>query len=376
MNTSTASTATGPLKGTRIVEFAGVGPGPFCAMLLADMGAEVISLDRTSAHGLGFKKETRFNPINRNRPSLSVDLKSQEGRDVALRLLGSADALIEGFRPGVMERLGLSPEACWKVNPRLVFGRMTGWGQEGPMANAVGHDLNYLAVSGLLPLLGARDRKPAIPLNVVGDFGGGGLYLALGIVSAILEAKASGKGQVVDAAMSEGANMLMAIFHGMKAAGQFQDGRANGMLNGGLPFYDTYACADGQWICIGSMEPQFYAEMIDKTGLTEFRDRPQMDPKTWADLRPRLEEVFKGKTRDEWCAILEGGDSCFAPVLTLEEAPRNKHMAARKAFIDVDGITQPAPSPRFSETPSAVRWGITKPREDVETAVAEWLGRA
>ncbi len=361
---------TGPLKGVKVLEIAGIGPGPFAGMMLSDMGADVLRVER--------KGGSPFKGIfvdERGRTKIALDFKNPDDIEYCLKLAESADIIFEGYRPGVMERLGLGPEVVLKRNPKIVYGRMTGWGQDGPYAQMAGHDMNYLALTGALYNIGSKE-KPVPPLNLIGDYGGGGMMLVVGVLAALISARTTGKGQVVDAAMSEGANMLMAIFHGMKAAGQFQDGRANGMLNGGLPFYDTYACADGQWICIGSMEPQFYAEMIDKTGLTEFRDRPQMDPKTWADLRPRLEEVFKGKTRDEWCAILEGGDSCFAPVLTLEEAPRNKHMAARKAFIDVDGITQPAPSPRFSETPSAVRWGITKPREDVETAVAEWLGRA
>ena len=372
MNTSTASTATGPLKGTRIVEFAGVGPGPFCAMLLADMGAEVISLDRTSAHGLGFKKETRFNPINRNRPSLSVDLKSQEGRDVALRLLGSADALIEGFRPGVMERLGLSPEACWKVNPRLVFGRMTGWGQEGPMANAVGHDLNYLAVSGLLPLLGARDRKPAIPLNVVGDFGGGGLYLALGIVSAILEAKASGKGQVVDAAMVDGVASLMTNHFGYAASGNWVNERESNVIDGGAPWYGIYETSDGKYISVAPVEHKFYVQLLDGMGLDPAQLPDTSDRSAWPQVREKFAAVFRTKTRDAWCTVMENREACFAPVLNLDEAMKHPHALARNSYMDVDGVMQPAPAPRFSRTPSGVSRPAPTPGGNTTEVMAAW----
>jgi len=360
---------TGPLKGVKILEIAGIGPGPFAGMMLSDMGANVLRIERKS----GVKFPGIF-VDERGRTKIELDFKKPEDIEYCLKLVESADIIFEGFRPGVMERLGLGPDVVLNRNPKIVYGRMTGWGQEGPYAQMAGHDMNYLAVTGALYNIGPKE-KPYPPLNLVADYGGGGMMLVVGVLAALVSARSTGKGQVVDAAMCDGANMLMAIFHGMKASGQFKDGRASGMLNGGLPFYDTYRCKDGQWISIGSMEPQFYAELIETLGLDEFRDRPQMDPKTCADLRPRLEEIFASKTRDEWCAILEGGDSCFAPVLTLEDAPKNRHMAARGSFIEIDGITQPAPAPRFSETPSNVRWGITEPRADIEAAVAEWLGK-
>ncbi len=360
--------ATGPLKGVKILEIAGIGPGPLAGMMLSDMGADVLRVERKGGSGFPgiFVDE-------RGRTKIELDFKKSDDIEYCLKLAESADVIFEGFRPGVMERLGLGPDVVLKRNPKIVYGRMTGWGQDGPYAQMAGHDMNYLAISGALYNIGSKE-KPVPPLNLIGDYGGGGVMLVVGILAAVISARSTGKGQVVDAAMCDGVNVLMAIFHGMRHAGQFADGRGTGMLNGGLPFYDTYECADGEFVSIGSIEPQFYAELLEKTGLADdFRDRPQMDPKTWADLRPRLEAVFKSKTRDEWSAIMEGSDCCFAPILKLSEAYDHPHAKARGAFIELDGIKQPAPAPRFSETPSAVRWGITKPRADVEAAVSEWL---
>jgi alpha-methylacyl-CoA racemase len=362
--------ATGPLKGVKILEIAGIGPGPLAGMMLSDMGADVLRVERKGGSGFPgiFVDE-------RGRTKIELDFKKPEDIEYCLKLAESADVIFEGFRPGVMERLGLGPDVVLKRNPKIVYGRMTGWGQEGPYAQMAGHDMNYLALSGALFNIGPKE-KPVPPLNLIGDYGGGGVMLVVGILAAVISARSTGKGQVVDAAMCDGVNVLMAIFHGMRHAGQFTDGRGIGMLNGGLPFYDTYECKDGEFVSIGSIEPQFYAELLEKTGLAEeFKGRPQMDPATMADLRPRLTEIFKGKTRDEWSAIMEGSDCCFAPILKLSEAYDHPHAKARGAFVEIDGIKQPAPAPRFSGTPSAVRWGITKPRPDVEAAVSEWLAK-
>lgn len=363
---------TGPLKGMRIVEFAGVGPGPFCGMLLADLGADVISVDRVEPHGLGIKKETRFNPINRNRPSMAVDLKSEAGRKVALRLIASADALVEGFRPGVMERLGLSPQACWEVNPRLVFGRMTGWGQEGPLADTVGHDLNYLALSGVLPFLGARDRKPAIPLNLLGDFAGGGLYLALGIVSAVLEARTSGQGQVVDAAMLDGIASLMTHQFGYAGSGQWIEERESNVIDGGAPWYHIYETKDGKYISVAAVEPKFYRQLLEGMGLDPATVPPAMDKGSWPQTCERFAAVFASRTRDEWCAAMEGREACFAPVLDVHEAVRHPHAVARKSYMELEGVIQPIPAPRFSRTPPNVRRPVPVPGAHTVEVMAAW----
>lgn len=363
---------TGPLKGTRIIEFAGVGPGPFCAMLLADMGAEVISLDRVTPHGLGIKKETRFNPINRNRPSMALDLKSEEGRRVALKLISQADGLIEGFRPGVMDRLGLGPEACWEVNPRLVFGRMTGWGQQGPLADTVGHDLNYLAISGVLPFLGARDRKPAIPLNLIGDFAGGGLYLALGMLAAILESKTSGKGQVVDAAMLDGIGSLMTNQFGYAGSGNWVDERESNVIDGGSPWYNIYATKDDKYVSVAAVEPKFYQQLIAGMGLDAATLPDQHDKQSWPRVCQLFADVFVSKTRDEWCAVMDGREACFAPVLDVYEAIKHPHSAARNSYIEVDGVIQPGPAPRFSRTPSSVTRPSPVPGANTNEIMSAW----
>jgi alpha-methylacyl-CoA racemase len=340
--------ASGPLTGVRIVEFAGIGPGPFACMLLADMGAEVVTLDRVGA------RKNLKSVAGRGRKVVELDLKDKGSIAQVLDLLANADALIEGFRPGVMERLGLGPDVVLAKNPRLVYGRMTGWGQEGPLAQAAGHDINYISVSGALSAIGPKE-KPVPPLNLVGDFGGGALYLVVGVLAALLEAKKSGKGQVVDAAMCDGAASLMSMFFDMMASGRWIEGRESNFLDGGAHFYGVFECACGHFVSIGSIEPQFYALLRQHAGLTEADFDAQMDRKAWPALKQKLTEVFKSKTREEWCKLMEGTDVCFAPILTMAEAPDHPHMAARKIFVNRHGVTQPAPAPRFSRTPSAIR---------------------
>jgi alpha-methylacyl-CoA racemase len=358
----TTTRASGPLAGFRIVEFAGIGPGPFACMMLADMGAEVVTLDRVGA------KKNLTSVAGRGRKVVELDLKDKAAVAQSLELLGHADALIEGFRPGVMERLGLGPDVVMAHNPRLVYGRMTGWGQEGPLAQAAGHDINYISVTGALAAIGTRE-KPVPPLNLVGDFGGGALYLVVGVLAALLEANKSGKGQVVDAAMCDGAASLMSMFFDMKAAGRWTDQRENNFLDGGAHFYGVYECACNSFISIGSIEPQFYALLRDLAGLLEADFDAQMDQKAWPALKQKLVEVFKTKTRDEWCKIMEGTDICFAPVLTMTEAPAHPHMKARDVFVTRHGVTQPAPAPRFSRTPSAIR---DAEKTDIAGLTAEW----
>ena len=354
--------ASGPLAGVRSVEFAGIGPGPFACMLLADMGAEVVTLDRVGA------RKNLKSVSGRGRKVVELDLKNQASIAQVLDLLANADALIEGFRPGVMERLGLGPDVVQARNPRLVYGRMTGWGQEGPLAQAAGHDINYISLTGALAAIGPKE-KPVPPLNLVGDFGGGALYLVVGVLAALLEAKKSGKGQVVDAAMCDGAASLMSMFFDMTAMGRWTEGRENNFLDGGAHFYGVYECACGNFISIGSIEPQFYALLRQLAGLTDSGFDAQMDRKAWPALRQKLVDVFKTKTREEWCKIMEGTDVCFAPVLTMAEAPQHPHMAARKIFISRHGVTQPAPAPRFSRTPSAIREPETG---DIAELTNEW----
>ena len=335
----------GPLQGFRIIELAGIGPGPFCGMMLSDMGAEVIRIDR-----VGASTRRPKDVLARNRRSVAVDLKQPKGVEIVLRLVETADALFEGFRPGVTERLGIGPDDCLARNEKLVYGRMTGWGQEGPMAQAAGHDINYIGLAGALHGIGRPGECPVPPLNLVGDFGGGGMLLAYGLVCGLLETQRSGKGQVVDAAMVDGAASLMAMFFSMAAMGAFTENRGTNMLDGGAHFYDTYETQDGKYICIGSIEPQFYALLVEKAGLDKERFAPQMDSSQWPAFKEELKEVFKAKSRDEWCDIMEGSDVCFAPVLSILEAPDHPHNKARQTFLEVDGIMQPAPSPRFSRT--------------------------
>jgi alpha-methylacyl-CoA racemase len=357
--------ASGPLTGTRIVEFAGIGPGPFACMMLADMGAEVVTLDR-----IGAKKNLK-SVAGRGRKVVELDLKDQASIAKVLDLLNHADALIEGFRPGVMERLGLGPELVLAKNPKLVYGRMTGWGQEGPLAQAAGHDINYISVTGALAAIGTA-KKPVPPLNLVGDFGGGALYLVVGVLAALLEASKSGKGQVVDAAMCDGAASLMSMFFDLAAAGRWVEGREQNFLDGGAHFYGIYECSCGHFISIGSIEPQFYALLRQHAGLTDADYDAQMDRKAWPALREKLADVFKSKTREDWCQIMEGTDICFAPILTMAEAPKHPHNAARKIFVERHGVTQPAPAPRFSRTPSAIREAETA---DIGELTSAWKAR-
>ena len=346
----------GPLKGLRVIELAGIGPGPFCAMLLADMGADVVRVDRTEASELGVPMDKRYDVNGRNRRSVALDLKSAAGRDAVKRLVAGADVLIEGFRPGVAERLGLGPADCHAINPRLVYGRMTGFGQSGPLAQAAGHDLNYIALTGALHAIGPTGGKPVPPLNLVGDYGGGALYLAMGLLAALHERQGSGRGQVVDAAMVDGAASLASIFYGMTASGRWNDQRGNNLLDGGAPFYDTYETADGKYVSIGAIEPKFFAEMAERIGLDRRFVKGQYDRTLWPEMRAEMQRLLRGRTRDAWSALLEGSDACFAPVLSIEEAPRHAHAQARRAFVEVDGVVQPGPAPRFDRsTPEAVR---------------------
>jgi alpha-methylacyl-CoA racemase len=362
----------GPLQGIRVVEFAGIGPGPFCGMMLTDMGADVVRIDRKGGGGTPGVRDPRTDVMNRGRRSIALDLKDPADVETALALVERADALIEGLRPGVMERLGLGPEVCQARNPKLVYGRMTGWGQTGPLAHAAGHDLNYIALSGALHAMGDADRPPPVPLNLVGDFGGGGMLLAFGLVCAVLEAKSSGKGQVVDAAMTEGAGALMALIYGMRATGLWTMNRGDNMLDGAAPFYGCYECADGRYVAIGSIEPQFYALLMEKTGITDLDAFQQADKARWPEQKAKLREIFKSKTRDEWCAIMEGSDVCFAPVLDMSEAPDHPHNKAREAFITIEGIRQPAPAPRFSRTATATPGRPPTPGEHADEILADW----
>jgi len=341
----------GPLKGLKIVEMAGIGPAPFCAMLLADMGAEVIRVERREAADLGIPgRAPKFEVLHRGRKSVAVDVKSPAGRDVVLRLVEGADALIEGFRPGVMERLGLGPADCLRVNPRLVFGRMTGFGQEGPFAPRAGHDINYIALAGVLHAIGKAGEPPVPPLNLVGDFGGGGMFLAFGVVSALLEARTSGKGQVVDAAMIDGAAYLMGLMHGLYSMGGWADEREANVLDGAAPWYGCYRTKDGKYVAIGSIEGRFYEELLQRLGIAGEKLPKQHDRKGWPELRRRFTDAFASRTRAEWETAFEGSDACFAPVLSIAEAPKHPHNALRSNFVERDGVLQPAPAPRFSRT--------------------------
>jgi|TARA_Y100000782_G_scaffold50995_1_gene56632 alpha-methylacyl-CoA racemase len=336
----------GPLKGLKIIEMAGIGPGPFCGMVLADLGAKIIRVDRASAIGTGSKQDAS----NRGKKSIAVDLKSEEGVEVVLKLVETADAIFEGFRPGVMERLGLGPDVCSKRNERIVFGRMTGWGQEGPLANAAGHDINYISLTGALAAIGRPGSPPVPPLNLIGDFGGGGMLLALGLVAALLESKESKKGQVVDAAMTDGSALLMTMIYTMQSSGVWKTSMGSNLLDGGSHFYDTYECKDGKFISLGSIEPQFYALLCQIAELDESIFGNQMSRDSWPEQKEAIKKIILDKTRDEWCELMEGTDVCFAPVLDMSEAPKHPHNVERKTFIDLEGVTQPAPAPRFSRT--------------------------
>lgn len=359
----------GPLTGVRVVELAGIGPGPFAAMLLADLGADVVRVDRPGGPGLGI--DPARDVTNRNKRSVVVDLKTSAGVQHVLDLAARADILIEGYRPGVAERLGVGPEDCRARNPRLVYGRMTGWGQEGPLADRAGHDIGYIAVTGALGMTGEAGRPPVAPANLLGDYAGGSLYLVVGVLAALHHARATGAGQVVDAAIVDGTAHLTSMIHGMLAAGVWQDRRGANLLDGGCPYYGTYETADGGHMAVGALEPRFYAEflrLLDLPGL----QGAHSDVTRWPELRARVAERFASRTRDAWTAVFEGTDACVAPVLSLREAPHHPHLAARSTFTDHAGITQPAPAPRFSATPATVRTGPARPGADTEDVARDW----
>ncbi|MEV5643092.1 CaiB/BaiF CoA-transferase family protein [Streptomyces flaveolus] len=359
----------GPLSGVRVVELAAIGPGPFAAMLLADLGADVVRVDRPGGPGLAI--DPARDVTNRNKRSVIVDLKSPDGPARVLDLAERADVLIEGYRPGVAERLGVGPESCHARNPRLVYGRMTGWGQDGPLAQRAGHDIGYIALTGTLGMIGAPDGPPAVPANLLGDYAGGSLYLVVGILAALQHARATGTGQVVDAAIVDGAAHLSAMIHGMLGAGAWQDRRGSNLFDGGAPFYGTYETADGQYMAVGALEPRFYAEFMERLGIPGEAPARE-DMARWGELREAIAARFKARTRDEWTALFTDSDACVAPVLSLREAPHHPHLAARGTFTDHAGITQPAPAPRFSATPTAVRTGPARPGADAEAVARDW----
>jgi alpha-methylacyl-CoA racemase len=354
----------GPLAGIRLIELGGIGPGPMAAMMLGDMGADIIRVERIQTARASYAADPKFAVNSRSRRSIAVDLRKPAGVEVILRLVERADGLMEPFRPGVADRLGVGPTVCLARNPALVYGRMTGWGQTGPLADAAGHDLNYIALTGALHAIGRKGQKPAIPLNLIGDYGGGGMLLAFGMVCGLLETMKSGKGQVVDAAMIDGAAILFSAIYGMHASGSWRDERASNVLDGAAHFYDVYETSDEKYVSVGSIEPQFYTLLLDKLGLAGENLPDQMDRSNWATLSEQFAAIFKTKTRDQWCAIMEGTDICFAPVLSIAEAPEHQHAKARDAYVDVGGVRQPAPAPRFSRTPGYARPAPSAPGVD------------
>ncbi len=363
----------GPRAGVRVVESAGIGPGPFAPMLLAALGADVVRVDRAGQVYGGDPNTPPKDVMNRGRRSIGVDLKNPEGVETVLQLVEHADALIEGFRPGVTDRLGIGPDACLARNPRLVYGRMTGWGQDGPMAQMAGHDINYISIGGALGAIGRPDERPQPPLNLVGDFGGGGMLLAFGIACALIEARTSGKGQVVDAAMVDGTAVLTTFMHGFMAMGIWSDERGVNMLDTGAPYYEVYTCADGKFLSVGAIEPQFYMVLLERTGLLGDPDfEHQNDRSKWARQKERLTEVIGSRTRDEWAAIFDGTDGCVAPVLSLGEAPLHPHNVARNAFVENAGVVQPAPAPRFSRTVAEVQRPPAHPGQHTDEVLKEW----
>jgi alpha-methylacyl-CoA racemase len=362
----------GPLTGLRVLEFEAIGPVPFCGMMLSDMGADVLLVDRPGDPGLGVERERRYNLMLRGRRSVTLDLKSGDGAAAAQMLVDKADALVEGFRPGVMERLGLGPDILFARNPKLVYGRMTGWGQEGPLAPRAGHDIDYIALSGALHAIGRAGQAPVPPLNLVGDFGGGGMLLAFGVVCALLEARRSGKGQVVDAAMIDGASLLTTMFWGMQAAGRWTDTRGTNILDSGAPWYDVYETKDGEFVAVGAIEPKFYAELLERLGLAKEALPAQDDRAGWPALRERFAAVFRTRTRDQWCAVFDGSDACFAPVLDFAEAAVHPHAIARSAHTKAGTAMQPAPAPRFSRTRGAIRAVPPERGAHGRSALGDW----
>jgi alpha-methylacyl-CoA racemase len=362
----------GALSGVRVIEMAGIGPAPFCGMLLADMGADVLRIDRLAAIDIGIPMPPKYDLLNRNKRSLAVDLKSPEGQATVLRLIAQTDALIEGFRPGVMERLGLGPEPGLKANPRLVYGRMTGWGQFGPLSQAASHDINYIALTGVLNAVGQQDGTPVIPLNLIGDFGGGSLYLAMGILAALLCARTTGCGQVVDAGITDGVANLLTMHYGFRQAGEWSLKRGTNLTDGGAPFYDVYRTRDDLFISVGAVETKFFAELLRRLGISSESIPAQHDRSGWDAQRRRLGEVFATRTRAAWCALLEGTDVCFAPVLDMDECVEHPHNVARGTYIEFDGVVNPAPAPRFSETPSELRSAPPTPGQHTAQALRDW----
>lgn len=358
----------GPLSGVKVVEFEAIGPGPFCGMLLSDLGADVIRIDGPRSRSGGGAKDV----TGRGRRSISLDLKNPDDVETCLKLLEQADAMLEGYRPGVLEKLGLGPDVVLARNPKLVYGRMTGWGQFGPLAKAAGHDLNYIALTGALWATGRQGEPPAPPLNLIGDYGGGALYLAFGLLAGVIHARATGEGQVIDVAMTDGAASLTSMFWGMRASGMWQDTRDANLLDGGAHFYDCYETSDGEWVSIGSIEPQFYALLLQQAEITDPAFQNQFDRANWPILSEKIAAIFKSKTRDEWTAIMEGTDVCFAPVLSWEEAVQHPHNVARQTFVEVEGVTQPAPAPRFSKTPGTIRSVAPKPGQHSQDILADW----
>ena len=363
----------GPLAGVRIIELAGIGPGPMCAMLLADLGATVLRVDRKEPANLGIRRPLKYDLLLRNRKSIALDLKDPGAVAVVLQLVEQADALLEGFRPGVTERLGLGPDICLEHNPRLVYGRMTGWGQTGPLSQTAGHDIGYVAITGVLNAIGRRDAPPSIPLNLVGDYGGGSLYLALGVLAALHEAQHSGRGQVVDAAIVDGTASLATTFFGMQAAGMLKPQRGTNIMDSGSHYYDIYPCSDEKWISVGPLEPKFYALLLRHLDIDAASLGPQADPQTWEKSKALIAARFRTKTRDEWANLFADTDACVAPVLAWDEAPRHPHLAARGTFIEVDGVVQPAPAPRFSRTtPGTPTPPAPITPENTEAALEPW----
>lgn len=344
----------GPLQGFKIIEIAGIGPGPFCGMLLSDMGADLIRVERPGDHRAGMDIPEKYDVLKRGRPSIEVDLKSPDGVNLVLKLCEKADALFEGFRPGVMEGLGLGPEECLATNAKLVYGRVTGWGQDGPLAQTAGHDGNYASIVGAIGAIGDREGPPVVPLNLIGDYGGGGTYLAIGILAALLESQRSGQGQVVDAAMVDGAASLMSVFYGLHAGGMWQDKRGSNLLDGAAPFYRPYRTSDSKYVFVGAIEPKFFAILLEKTGLPGIDPVEQYDQRKWPEHISAFSEAFAGKTRDQWDELFAGSDGCVAPVLSMSEAPKHAHNVARKTFVDIGGVVQPAPAPRFSRSTTGV----------------------
>ena len=362
----------GPLKGFKIIEIAGIGPGQLAGMLLADMGASVIRIDRPVKEGQTVSVDARYDILNRSRPLVGVDLKTPEGVQLVLDLCVDADAIFEGFRPGVMERLGLGPEACMTRNPKLVYGRMTGWGQEGPLAKATGHDANFIALAGVYACIGEKDGDPVYPMNLVGDMGGGGTYLVIGMLSAMLEATRSGRGQVVDAAMVDGAASQMGMIWGLRAAGLWMDERGSNILDGGAPFSTTYQTKDNRYIAVAPIENRFYRNLLEVLAIDDIDPTRQLDPSQWDSVRKKFQAVFKTKTRDEWCDLLEGTDTCCTPVLTMQEVASHPHNMVRRTFVNINGIPQPAPAPRFSRTQSEISSAAGPAQPDLQQVLQAW----